>query len=104
MVRVGSGEVMIELTTLLSLGGFIVVLVGGLIARDRYVSRQIREGDDALHERINRVRDDMVHKDAMDTHLLRLDRTLQEMREEQREYRREAIALLGQLLGKKGSV
>lgn len=79
-------------------GAFILTLVGGVVARDRQMSRQIREGDEKLHERINRVREDMVHKSDQDMHLKRLDANINDMREEQRELRRETTSRLDQLI------
>lgn len=83
---------------ILTAGAFVISLVGGVIARDRQMSRQIREGDEKLHERINRVRDDMVHKSDQDRHLTRIDANIHDMREEQRELRRETTSRLDVLI------
>jgi hypothetical protein len=49
---------------------------------------QIKTGDDQLHERINRVRDDIsngyVRRVDLDSHMKRTDDTLKEMRDDQK--------------------
>lgn len=85
---------------ILTAGAFILTLVGGVIARDRQMSRQIREGDEKLHDRINRVREDMVHKTDQEVHLKRIDASINDMREEQRELRRETTTRLDLLIAK----
>jgi hypothetical protein len=49
----------------------------------------IKAGDDALHERVNRVRDelakDFVRKSDIDAHLARVDETYRDLRTEMRE-------------------
>ena len=60
----------------------VVVLVGGLLTRDRQMANQIRSGDDRLHERINRTRDEYVRRDDLDGHIRRLESSLGEAREE----------------------
>lgn len=92
------------IATVIAIAGFVTTLIGGVVARDRAMSRQIREGDEKLHDRVNRIRDDMVHKDDLNRHLERMDRTLNEMRDEQREQRREMNMRLDQLLAKKSDV
>ena len=93
----GGGDSWI-VAAILAVAGFVVTLIGGVITRDRATLRQIGEGDEKLHERINRLRDDMVHKEDMNRHLERIDRTLNEMRDEQREQRRDISVRLDRLL------
>ncbi|WP_420415143.1 hypothetical protein [Roseibium sp.] len=53
------------IATIIGVVGLFGGLVSGIIARDRAVSRQIREADDKLHERISRLREETqrdVHK------------------------------------------
>jgi len=77
----------------------IVAIVGGLIARDRALMRQISDGDAAvqklsdghvanLHERINKTRDEFVRRDALDGHLARIDKNIAGMYAEQNETNR----------------
>lgn len=72
------------ITMLLLIGGFI----GGLIARDRAlrdkfdtkidsVEKTVNDKTEALHERINRARDDFVRRDDLDKHLTRIERTVE---------------------------
>lgn len=70
------------------LAAFIVTCVagiGGLIARDRSVHKTIREGDDALrseikkgddtlHERVNDVRKEHIHKEDFKSYADRMER------------------------------
>jgi len=46
------------IATMIGVVGLFGGLVSGIIARDRAVSRQIREADDKLHERVNRLREE----------------------------------------------
>lgn len=73
----------------------VVAAVGGFIARDRALVNQIRDGDDnsrkvakegadALHERVNKVRDEFVRRDDLDGHIKRFERSVSEMRGEMR--------------------
>nr|WP_321482346.1 hypothetical protein [uncultured Cohaesibacter sp.] len=63
----------------------IVAMVGGFIVRDRQTAKQIKDGDDRLHDRINRVRDDYVRRDDLQSHMTRLDDNIKEMRQEMKE-------------------
>jgi uncharacterized protein YlxW (UPF0749 family) len=63
----------------------VVTMVGGFIMRDRQVAKQIKDGDDRLHDRINRVRDDYVRRDDLHTQITRLDDSIKEMRKEMKE-------------------
>lgn len=69
-----------------------LVIVGGIIARDRYVLNLISTGDkavegkvDIVHERINKTRDDFVRRDDLDSHMKRIEGNLEKMYTEQRE-------------------
>lgn len=74
-------------------GGVISLLavVGGVIARDRVVFREISavrdhadDGDKTLHERVNKTREDFVRRDDLAEHMGRLERGQAEMAAEQR--------------------
>ncbi|WP_414832175.1 hypothetical protein [Afifella sp. YEN Y35] len=82
----------------------VVSLIGGAIVRDRYqsdkvstserrLSDQMKDGDDRLHERINRVRDELsenyVRRPDLEGHLARLDSQLQELRSDGKAQSRE---------------
>ncbi len=73
--------------------GLVVTLIGGIVGRDRWMLKQIRDGDEAvkqsvkegdaeLHSRINRTRDDYVRRDDLMTHIERIEGNLREMRAE----------------------
>lgn len=75
-------------------------LVGGIVARDRQVSKAITTGDQAnndkaerqvadLHERINRVREDYVRRADLDGHIQRLDHSVELLRADVKESRAE---------------
>lgn len=73
-------------------------MIGGFITRDRQMARQIREGDDSLHDRINRVKDEYVRKDDLDQTVRRLETGMKEMRDEIRHNNTETTKRLDQLL------
>jgi hypothetical protein len=56
-----------------------VAIIGGIIVRDRYVAKSIRDGDAELHSRINKVKDDYVRRDDLDKHLERIEHKLDEL-------------------------
>ena len=68
--------------TVLSIILGLVAAGGGLIARDRHVLGKIQSGDDQLHERVNRVRDEYVRRVDLDAHIVRLDASVQKLSEE----------------------
>tara|TARA_Y100001973_G_scaffold106643_1_gene186059 strand:- start:7970 stop:8257 length:288 start_codon:yes stop_codon:yes gene_type:complete len=71
-----------------------ISLIGGIIVRDRQVMRAINEGDEKLHQRINRVSDTYVRRDDLNGHIQSIENTVNQMREEQRETNRRIDALL----------
>lgn len=76
----------------------IVAFGSALIASFRATTKSIKEGDDQLHERINRTRDDYVRRADLDGHLRRIDDNVKEMRDENREGTRETNRRLDALL------
>ncbi|WP_269581986.1 hypothetical protein [Roseibium sp. Sym1] len=76
-------------STLIGVGGFLVALIGGVIVRDRQIFRSMRAGDDRLHERINEVRDQYVRRSDLDSHIVRLDQSMDRVSTELREHRKE---------------
>lgn len=78
---------------------------GTLIAAFRYLTIKIDDvkaeagkGDDALHERVNRVRDEYVKRVDLDGHMSRMETNVKELREETREGTREINRRLDQVL------
>lgn len=73
--------------------------VGGIIARDRYIASMMVNGDkavrdamdkriDVVHERVNKTRDEFVRREDLDGHLVRIEKTITSMHEEQKETNR----------------
>lgn len=69
-----------------------------LIASFRSLSASIKSGDDALHERINRTRDDYVRRVDLDVHIKQLRDSMKELKEETRESAKETNKRLDQVL------
>lgn len=76
--------------------GMLVVGIGMLVGSMRYLqgliavnSGAIRDGDDRLHERVNRVREelakDFVRKSDIDAHLARMEDAYKDLRAETRD-------------------
>jgi len=86
------------LNTLIGMAGFLAAVLGGSIVRDRQIFRQIREGEDRLHERINRVREDYVRREDLDNHIQRLETNVKDLRDEVRDMRKEQSLQFRQLL------
>lgn len=61
------------------------------------VRQSVKDGDDQLHERINRLRQDVsdnyVRRADLDSHMKRLDETLKELRDDQKEIIKAIAAL-----------
>ncbi|MCY1370286.1 hypothetical protein D9M69_573730 [compost metagenome] len=77
------------------LGGTFTV---ALIATFRSLSSSIRDGDNQLHERVNRVRDEYVRRVDMDDHVKQFRDGIKEMRDETREGMKETNKRLDQVL------
>jgi hypothetical protein len=75
-----------------------ITLVGGIIARDRSLMSTIQKGDDALHERINRTRDDYVRRVDLDGHLTRLDETMKDMRVDMKDHNSDVTGRIDKLI------
>lgn len=69
-----------ELKWLIGAAFTLVALIGGFLTRDRQIARLVKEGDDQLHERINRVKDEYVKRSDLDAHIIRLETSVKEMR------------------------
>ncbi len=87
-------DLLFVVTAALSLAG----VIGGVVARDRQITRMIADGDKELHARVNRVREDMVRRSDLDGHLLRVDEAIKELRSELRESRKETTMRLDAIL------
>lgn len=87
-----------ELLALLGAAGTIIAIIGAIVASHRWTTDKIQKGDDALHERVNRVRDDYVRRVDLDTHMTRLETNVHQLREENREGTREINRRLDTML------
>lgn len=85
-----------------------VGVIGGIIARDRFIIQYINTANetmretmrhelDNLHSRVNATRDGFVRRDDLDGHLRRMETNIKEMREEQRETNKRLDAFMGSL-------
>jgi hypothetical protein len=98
----------------------LLTLVGGIIARDRSLNSTIasgdaastaavvaastaltaaiKAGDDALHERLNRVREDYVRRVDLDGHLTRLDETMKDVRSDMQAHNSDMTGRIDKLI------
>jgi len=98
---------------LVAMGGLAITVVGAVIARDRQLTNMVHRkaeetaaastaGDDALHQRINRTRDEMhehfVKRADLDGHLSRIEQRVSELRQDMKEERRETNQRLDAVL------
>lgn len=81
-------ETGIGLGPLIGWGLTVLAIVGGVILRDRQVMGTIKDGDDKLHDRLSKVKDEYVRRDDLASHIQRIEKTVDEMRIEMREQRR----------------
>ena len=81
----------------LTVAGIAIGALRAVNIRLDNVVEQIKAGDDQLHERVNRVRDDMangyVRRVDLDSHMKRTDDTLKEMRDDQKAIMRSLATL-----------
>lgn len=77
------------ITTVLAIAGIAIAAFRATASRIDAVAVRVKEGDDQLHDRINRVRDEYVRRVDLDSHLARIETNVRDMREEYREGTRE---------------
>ena len=51
---------------------------------DKELARAMKDSDDKLHDRLNRVRDEYVPRRELDEHMARMDKTLDEIKADQK--------------------
>lgn len=78
--------------------GIAVTFGLALIAAFRSLSSSMKAGDDALHERINRTRDDYVRRVDLDGHVSQLREGMKELKDETRDSAKETNKRLDQVL------
>lgn len=87
-----------DIATLIGIAGTLASIIAAIVASHRSTGDKIQKGDDALHERINRVRDEYVRRVDLDGHMARMETNVKELREEGREGTREINRRLDQVL------
>lgn len=87
-----------QVIALIGVAGTIVSIVVAIVASHRTTADKIQKGDDALHERINRVRDEYVRRVDLDGHMARIETNVKELRDENREGTRDINRRLDQML------
>ena len=73
-----------------------------LIGAFKSLSKSIKDSDDALHQRINRTRDDYVRRVDMDFHMAQLRGDVKELKDETKENTRETNKRLDQVIAALG--
>jgi len=75
----------IDLNSVITTAIGIIGLMGGMIIRDRQVTKAINDGDAELHRRVNRIQEHYVRRDDLDKHLESIETLVGTIRDEQRE-------------------
>lgn len=75
-----------------------LTLVGALLAAFYRLTDAIRKGDDALHERVNDVRDQYVRQSDLDGHMARIDGSMRDLRSDMKEQHRDTQLRLDSVL------
>lgn len=111
--RVGAGSMIVDWSIVIGFAGILIAVIGAVIARDRALTNMIHsnhetavkessDGDDRLHERINRTRDEMhnqfVRRVDLDGHLLRIENQVSDLRQDMKDERRETNQRLDAVL------
>lgn len=89
------------ISVVLAIGGIAVASFRGMSGKlEKAVSDMrtaVKDGDDNLHDRINRLRQDVsdnyVRRVDLESHMKRLDETLKEVRDDQKQIIRQIAAL-----------
>ncbi|MBX4994863.1 hypothetical protein [Rhizobium binae] len=67
-------------------------------AVDERLSGKIEAGDDVLHDRLNRIRDEYARRSDLDGHIHRLESSIKDLREEHRETSKETTRRLDAII------
>ena len=84
-----------EITWVIGVAFTLITIIGGIIARDRYIlgliskshestAREAQRAADKLDDRLNRVKDEYVRRVDLDGHIGRLDNSVQNLTGEMR--------------------
>lgn len=66
--------------------------------RTRGISESMKTADDALHERVNRVRDEYVRRTDLDGHIQRLEKNVDDVRNDIKQSRNEMNERLDKII------
>ena len=81
-----------------TIGGFVVALIGGIIMRDRNVSKRISEGNQKLHDRVDDLKDKMnsefARKGDVNESIRRVERGIEGLGKEMRDNHKSLTELL----------
>lgn len=83
-----------ELRWLVGAAMTLITVIGGIVVRDREVMRKIDEGDARLSERITKVQTEYARKEDLTDHVLRVEQSVESMRNELRETNRRIDSLI----------
>lgn len=72
----------------------LITVIGGIVVRDREVMRKIDDGDARLSERITKVQTEYARKEDLTDHILRVEQSVESMRNELRETNRRIDSLI----------
>ena len=82
----------------LAIGGFILTLIGGIIVRDRNVSKRISDGNQKLHDRVDDLKDKMnsefARKGDVNESIRRVERGIEGLGKEMRDNHKSLTELL----------
>lgn len=82
----------------ISLAGLFAVGVGMLIATFRVLQNQISANNNAIHERVNRVRDEYVKRIYLDSHLAHVDKSIEKLGADVKEGQRDIASRFDALI------
>lgn len=77
-------------------------VVGGIIMRDRHLIKSITDGDEKLHQRVNRIQTEYVRREELNQLLNGLEKSVAAIQSEQRETNRRIDRLLDVIAKQKG--
>lgn len=88
----------ISITVAIFATGTLIAAFRALASRIDTAKDDAKKGDDTLHDRVNRVRDEYVKRVDLDGHMARMETNVKELRDETREGTREINRRLDQVL------
>lgn len=71
-----------------------ISLITALIAAFRNLATRVSTGDRDLHKRIDDVKDKYVRRDDLDAHIRRIEKGIDDVKDEMRENHKQVLAVL----------